>query len=292
MTTLMRVPFTVLLLLSLGIFACSDRVSGQKGEMLLTTMDSVSYGIGTDIGANIKMQGFDSLRMNGFHRGLNDAMNDSLRIEGRALGLIDMNDSISYQFGARLGLDLRNGGVDSLNNTFVSKGALDAAKGQEDSLTTTIRTLSAQYLLNAQKLAMAKQREEQMRMMEENQKAGEAFLAENEKQEGIMVTASGLQYKVIKTGTGARPGPTQRVDVDYEGTLINGQRFDGGKGIQFGLDGVIKGWTEGIQLMKEGGEFRFFIPSELAYGPSRGPGGTLPPNSVLIFDVKLNKVNP
>jgi len=107
-----------------------------------------------------------------------------------------------------------------------------------------------------------------------------------------METSSGLQYKVIKTGTGARPTIADEVMVDYAGTLINGEPFDANNGIKFRLGQVIKGWQEGIQLMKEGGHFQFFIPSDLAYGPSRGPGGRLPPNSALIFDVKLHKVNP
>lgn len=115
---------------------------------------------------------------------------------------------------------------------------------------------------------------------------GKAFLGQNSGKPGVVTTASGLQYQVIKEGTGKLPLETDVVRVNYAGSLIDGQEFDRGEGIEFPLNRVIPGWTEGLQLMKEGGKSRFFIPSELAYG-SRGAGRVIPPNAALIFDVEL-----
>lgn len=127
----------------------------------------------------------------------------------------------------------------------------------------------------------------------ENKAAGEAFLAENGKKDNIITTASGLQYEVVEQGDGASPSASDNVTVHYKGTTIDGKVFDSsydrGAPATFPLNRVIAGWTEGLQLMKEGGKFRFFIPSELAYG-ERGAGNLIGPNSALIFDVELIKV--
>ena len=120
---------------------------------------------------------------------------------------------------------------------------------------------------------------------QKNKAAGEAFLTENKSKEGVTATNSGLQYKTIKEGNGPSPTASDTVTVNYKGTLIDGKEFDSGEGISFPLNGVIKGWTEGLQLMKSGGSTRFFIPSDLAYGPSGPPN--IGPNSTLIFDVDL-----
>ena len=125
---------------------------------------------------------------------------------------------------------------------------------------------------------------------EQNKKNGEAFLAENAKKPGIVTTASGLQYQVISEGSGLMPEAKDNVTVNYKGALTSGSEFDSGDGISFPLNGVIPGWTEGLQLMKEGAKYRFFIPSGLAYGES-GAGRTIPPNAALVFDVELIKVN-
>lgn len=119
---------------------------------------------------------------------------------------------------------------------------------------------------------------------------GEQFLAENAKQPGVVVTASGLQYQVIKEGQGPKPGPTDTVEVHYHGTFINNKTFDSsynrGVPIQFPLNGVIKGWTEGLQLMAVGAVYKFFIPYYLAYG-EKGYPGAIPPFSTLVFEVEL-----
>lgn len=128
-----------------------------------------------------------------------------------------------------------------------------------------------------------------------NTQQGQAFLAENARAEGVITTASGLQYKVLQPGKGgASPGPDDRVKVHYHGTLIDGRVFDSsidrGEPISFGLNQVIKGWTEGLQLMVVGQKNRLFIPSELAYG-EHGAGGKIGPGSTLIFDVELLAIN-
>jgi FKBP-type peptidyl-prolyl cis-trans isomerase FkpA len=124
---------------------------------------------------------------------------------------------------------------------------------------------------------------------EEQKRLGAAFLAENAKKPGVKSTPSGLQYLVIKDGKGAKPVATDQVTVNYAGAFIDGKEFDSGKGISFPLNGVIAGWTEGVQLMQEGAQYRFFIPPQLAYGEA-GAGGAIPPNATLVFDVELIKV--
>ena len=126
-----------------------------------------------------------------------------------------------------------------------------------------------------------------------NMEQGLKFLKENKSKTGVEETSSGLQYKILKKGQGKSPSGEDKVEVHYRGTLIDGTEFDSSykrnQTITFPLNGVIKGWTEGLQLMKEGAKYEFYIPSELAYG-SQGSVGAIPPNSVLIFEVELIKV--
>ncbi|MDB6175428.1 MAG: fkpA [Chthoniobacteraceae bacterium] len=123
---------------------------------------------------------------------------------------------------------------------------------------------------------------------------GEKYLAENAKKEGVKTTASGLQYKVLKEGEGKSPKATDTVQVHYRGTLLDGTEFDSsikrGQPAEFPLNRVIKGWTEGVQLMKEGAKYQFTIPPQLAYGASGTPGGPIGPNETLIFEVELLKI--
>ena len=123
---------------------------------------------------------------------------------------------------------------------------------------------------------------------------GQAYLAENAKKPGVKTTASGLQYTVLKEGTGKSPKATDTVLVHYRGTLLNGTEFDSSykrnQPIEFPLNGVIPGWTEGVQLMKEGAKYQFVIPSNLAYGRRGTPGGPIGPDETLIFEVELLKV--
>jgi len=138
---------------------------------------------------------------------------------------------------------------------------------------------------------MRKKREAERKLLaEKNKKEEEKFLAENAKKPGVMTTKSGLQYVVIKEGDGGKPKPTDQVKVNYKGTLLDGTEFDSsykrGQPASFQLNRVIRGWTEGLQLMSVGSKYRFFIPSKLAYG-ERGRGATIGPNSLLIFDIEL-----
>lgn len=119
-----------------------------------------------------------------------------------------------------------------------------------------------------------------------NKEAGEKFLAENKTKDGVQTTASGLQYKVIKKGTGKAPAATDRVKVNYKGTLIDGTEFDKGEGVVFGVDQVIPGWTEALQLMPAGSVYELYIPSNIAYG-ERAAGDKIKPNSTLVFEVEL-----
>jgi FKBP-type peptidyl-prolyl cis-trans isomerase FklB len=144
-------------------------------------------------------------------------------------------------------------------------------------------------LMDLEKSLRAKAEEKQKAAGEKNLKAGEDFLAANAKKDGVKTTASGLQYKVIKTGTGATPKPTDTVKVHYQGTLIDGTVFDSsmqrGEPATFPVRGVISGWTEALQLMKVGDKWQLFIPTKLAYGEDGS--GPIGPNSALIFEIEL-----
>jgi FKBP-type peptidyl-prolyl cis-trans isomerase len=131
-------------------------------------------------------------------------------------------------------------------------------------------------------------------MAESAAEKGAAFLKENASKEGVKTTASGLQYKILKEGTGKAPTASDTVKVHYKGTLLDGKEFDSsykrGEPIEFPLSGVIRGWTEGVQLVKEGGKIQLFIPSQLAYGPRGTPGGPIGPDETLIFEIELLQV--
>lgn len=189
-------------------------------------------------------------------------------------------EKLSYALGMVIGHNLKGMGVKNLSQD-------DFAKAMNDVLTNQTTSLTDQ---EAQKLVgdfLQKQQEEATREIREE---GERFLAENAKKEGVVVLPSGLQYTVLTEGTGAQPKATDRVKCHYEGTLTNGQVFDSsyhrGEPAVFPLNGVIAGWTEGVQLMKEGAKYRFFIPYNLAYG-ERGAGQAIPPYAALVFDVEL-----
>lgn len=186
----------------------------------------------------------------------------------------------SYAVGMMLGENMKNSGVDSIDVDYVSKAINDVLYG--DSL--LVSDEESKEILN---VFFKNVQEKKYHALK---KEGVDFLAANKLKPGITTTASGLQYKVTKPGIGAFPKATDKVEVHYEGKLLNGKVFDSsferGKTIEFGLNQVIKGWTEGMQYINEGGEIELYIPYELAYG-ERGAGQNIPPFSALIFRVQL-----
>jgi len=199
-------------------------------------------------------------------------------------------EKLSYSLGIILGERIQNDFGD-LDPNFVLEGLKDSKDPNSWKLD---RPAINQAVQDAQTRIRAEQEQQVEAMAEANLKSGEAFLAENTKKDGVTVTASGLQYRVITEGAGAAPKATDTVKVHYEGRLISGDVFDSsiarGEPVSFPLNGVIPGWSEGVQLMKVGSKFEFTIPSALAYGPSGT--GPIPPNSVLVFDVELLEINP
>lgn len=174
----------------------------------------------------------------------------------------------------------------------------DVAEGRESRISDEdkqqVISVFQEQMQAKQQEALAKQEEEFKANAEKNLAEGKAFLEENAKKEGVVTTDSGLQYKIISEGRGDSPSADSTVEVDYKGTLLDGTEFDSsyarGEPVQFPVGGVIKGWTEALQLMKEGGKWELYIPSDLAYGPG-GAGGQIGPNATLIFEVELHKAN-
>lgn len=200
-------------------------------------------------------------------------------------------DSVSYGIGYLNGQNMLQQGMDDIEAETFMTGMKQALQDQDAQIPEgEIRRILQQYQMQAQQKAQQKQQEE----AQVNLETGEDFLAKNKNKEGVQVTESGLQYKVLEEGTGASPEPTDTVTVNYEGTLIDGTVFDSsyerGEPVSFPLNRVIKGWTEGLQLMKEGATYRFFIPGDLAYGMNPRPGGEIGPNETLIFKVELIEV--
>lgn len=199
-------------------------------------------------------------------------------------------DKVSYALGLGIGHQLKAMGGEKLVIDDFAAAIKDVIAGNE----TLIDMKEAQVIVNT---FLAQVEAEQEKIREEQgaqfKIAGEQFLADNAKKAGVTVTASGLQYEILTEGTGKSPKATDSVKCHYEGRLIDGTVFDSsyqrGTPATFPLNGVIAGWTEGLQLMKEGAKFRFYIPFNLAYG-SNGAGASIPPYSALIFDVELIEV--
>ena len=192
-------------------------------------------------------------------------------------------EKFSYALGMVIAHNLKGMGVSALDNAAFAQAVSDVMGGA----TTTMSDAEAQRTVSE---FMQKQQAEAGKAVRE---AGEKFLAENAEKPGVVVLPSGLQYTVITEGTGAKPKATDLVKCHYEGTLTNGQVFDSsyrrGEPAVFPLNGVIAGWTEGVQLMAEGAKYRFFIPYHLAYG-ERGAGQSIPPYAALVFDVELIEI--
>jgi FKBP-type peptidyl-prolyl cis-trans isomerase FklB len=200
--------------------------------------------------------------------------------------LKDEKEKVSYSIGMNIGSNLKRGSYE-VDADLIAKAIKDVFAGKETLLTEP----QAQEIIMAyQKEMRAKQEEKNKQLAEKNKKTGAAFLAENAKKPGVVTTPSGLQYKVITEGTGEIPKNGDTVTANYKGTLIDGSEFDSsyklGKPATFNVNGVIKGWTEALLMMKTGSKRELYIPASLAYG-DRGQGPKIEPGSTLIFEVEL-----
>lgn len=208
-----------------------------------------------------------------------DADKDALKLES-------FKDKLGYSMGLDVGNYFKKIG-DEITFEALMQGLNDAYQGKEPAL-------SAEEIASVQKefgqKMQAKQQGELERIKEENKEKGAEFLAENKEREGVITTESGLQYELLEKGDGATPKATDRVKVDYVGTLIDGTEFDSsikrGEPAIFGVDQVIPGWSEALQLMEVGSKYKLYIPSDLAYG-EKGAPPVIEPNSVLVFEVDL-----
>lgn len=194
-------------------------------------------------------------------------------------------EAVSYCVGMSLGGSLLQQSLQDLSPEVIAEAIKDAFEGKEMKYTPDeANAIIQKYLAGISEQKFGKNKEE-----------GEAFLSANAKKDGVTVTDSGLQYEVIEAGEGDKPGPSSQVTVHYHGTLINGTVFDSsverGEPATFGVNQVIKGWTEALQLMPKGSKYRLYIPEDLAYGASPHPGGPIEPHMALIFDVELIDMN-
>ncbi|WP_018126373.1 FKBP-type peptidyl-prolyl cis-trans isomerase [Balneola vulgaris] len=212
--------------------------------------------------------------------GCNDSAN---KTSSANVDLETKQDSISFVLGFQNGDFLAAEGATDFNYDAYIAGFMNGMEGNE-----SIDEMTRNSLINDFRIQLTEA------IKTKNLEEGQAFLAENKTKEGVVETESGLQYKVVEEGTGKSPKAEDTVEVHYEGTLIDGTKFDSsydrGEPIEFPLNRVIPGWTEGVQLMKEGATYMFYIPSDLAYGENPRPGGVIKPNHTLIFKVELISV--
>jgi FKBP-type peptidyl-prolyl cis-trans isomerase FklB len=196
--------------------------------------------------------------------------------------LKDLKDKASYSFGLNIGLNMHRQNVDVNPDLFMA--------GLKDGLAARRPLLTEQEVRETMIAFQKEMQDKQTEQSKKNEADGQKFLADNKSKEGVKTTASGLQYKVLKEGSGAQPKAGDSVTVNYRGTLIDGTEFDSsykrGQPATFPVTGVIRGWTEALQLMKAGSKYQLFVPSNLAYG-DRSPGAQIPPGSTLIFEVEL-----
>ena len=195
-------------------------------------------------------------------------------------------EKISYSLGVNIGKNMKTQGID-VDQEFLAQGLKDALSNAKPAMSDK----DIESTMNAfQQAMMAKMQTKQKVDGEKNKKEGDAFLAANKKKDGVVTLPSGLQYKVIKMGDGPKPTSLQTVTCNYRGTLVDGKEFDSssryGKPAEFPVGGVIKGWTEALQLMPVGSKWELYIPSNLAYGET-GAGQTIGPNATLIFEIEL-----
>lgn len=204
----------------------------------------------------------------------------------------DRADSISYAMGISIGQALESQGIELKNIAAFATGVQDMILGTDSTALRLPETVVESILRQVQQDAMARQQEKTRLLREANLAEAAEFLQNNASQEGVRTTESGLQYRVIREGEGIAPTPASTVVVHYSGRLLDGTEFDSsrrrGQPATFGVQGVIRGWTEGLQLMKPGAVYEFFIPPDLGYGVQGNQ--RIPPNALLIFEVELIEV--
>ncbi|HRD54734.1 MAG TPA: FKBP-type peptidyl-prolyl cis-trans isomerase [Flavobacteriales bacterium] len=196
-------------------------------------------------------------------------------------------DSVSYAIGADIGSNFKRNKLEDVNVQALAMGLGDALDSSSMMSEDLVNKVVQGYMMKLQEAKMAEQRV----AGEENRIKGEKYLADNGKRKEVVTTSTGLQYEVIKMGSGPKPTANDQVKVHYTGKLIDGTTFDSsvdrGEPIVFPVTGVIPGWVEGLQMMPVGSKWKLFIPSDLAYGAQGAPGGQIPANSTLVFDVEL-----
>jgi len=207
----------------------------------------------------------------------------------KQIKLTTQKDSVGYAIGMDIGKNLKQQEID-IDIDVLSQGIKDAVNNQQTLIT---EEQSREIMMEFQRELMAKHSDRQAKKAEKNKIEGENFLNENKKKEGVITTQSGLQYKILQAGKGVKPQSNQTVTVHYRGRLLDGSEFDNSykrnSPATFPVDGVIRGWSEALQLMPVGSKWELYIPSELAYGEN-GMGQVIPPNATLIFEVELISV--
>jgi len=284
----LNIFFAVIVMLAVTLVSCDN--NKPKTPSLKSQIDSLNYAFGVANGSGIKQYYLaadsakaDSLKVKiaSLLKGVEDALKGDADSENVELTELGKNIGSSLKEQSKTGL--LGDSTLKVDIKLIKQGLINGMKGSKVQMTAE----EAQMYLNT---TMQKLYESKMeRDYGSNKKAGELFLANNKGKAGVVTTPSGLQYEVIKKGTGAMPADTSLVKVHYVGTLIDGTEFDSsvkrGEPAEFRLNQVIKGWTEGLKLMPVGSKYKLYIPQELAYGPQ--DKGTIKPFSALIFEVEL-----